>query len=101
MIQNDQIDAVEDVTLAVDAAHGVLANDTSANGPLTVVAGWQRTTAGGQIAFASDGSYQYVSAPGFSGTDSVQYAALDASSNAATGTLTIAVAAAAGLPFVS
>ena len=103
MIQNDQINAVEESTLEVDAADGVLANDTiTSNGPLTVVEGLYRTTGGGQIYFSSDGSYDYVSAAGFSGTDSVQYTALDNSSNVAgTATLTIDVAASALQPFVS
>ena len=102
MIQNDQVNATEESTLEVDAADGVLANDTSPNGPLTVVEGLYRTTGGGQIYFFSDGSYDYVSAPGFSGTDTVQYTALDNSSNVAgTAMLTIDVAATALLPFVS
>ncbi|HEY5064285.1 MAG TPA: Ig-like domain-containing protein, partial [Xanthobacteraceae bacterium] len=103
MIQNDQINAVEESTLEVDAADGVLANDTiTSNGPLTVVEGLYRTTGGGQIYFSPDGSYDYVSAAGFSGTDSVQYTALDNSSNVAgTATLTIDVAASALQPFVS
>ena len=51
MIQNDQVNATEESTLEVDAADGVLANDTSPNGPLTVVEGLYRTTGGGQIYF--------------------------------------------------
>jgi hypothetical protein len=102
MIQNDQINAVEGTALEVDAADGVLANDTTVNGPLTVVAGWYQTTGGGQIYFFSDGSYDYVSAAGFSGTDTVQYTAIDASSDlAGAATLSIDVAPTALLPFVS
>jgi len=102
MINDDQIDATEEIALEVDAADGVLANDTSSNGPLTVVEGWYRTSGGGQIYFFADGSYDYVSAAGFSGTDTVQYTALDASNAVAgSGTLTIDVAATADLPFVS
>src|ERR1044072_3887801 len=73
VIRDDHIAAVQDTTLLVDTAHGVLANDP-ASGTLTVVDGFHRTTAGGQIAFSFDGSgaYTYISAPGFSGTDSVQ-----------------------------
>jgi hypothetical protein len=102
MIQNDQVNAVEESTLEVDAADGVLANDTAPNGPLSLVEGLYRTTGGGQIYFFSDGSYDYVSAAGFSGTDTVQYTAFDSSNNVAgTATLTIDVAASAPLPFVS
>ena len=102
MIQNDQINAVEGSTLEVDAADGVLANDTAANEPLTVLGGWYQTSGGGQIYFFSDGSYDYVSAAGFSGTDTVQYTAIDSSSYlAGTATLSINVAATALLPYVS
>ena len=102
MIQNDEINAVEETTLEVDAADGVLANDTAPNGPLSLVEGFYRTTGGGQIYFFSDGSYDYVSAAGFSGTDTVQYTAYDSNNNVAgTATLTINVAATAPLPFVS
>ena len=103
-IVNDQIDAVEDTTLQVDAADGVLANDSAPNGPLSVAedADLIRTAAGGQITFEADGSYKYVSAAGFSGTDSVQYTVLDSSDNVVgTGTLTINLAATAHVPFVS
>jgi hypothetical protein len=71
-------------------------------GPLSVVEGLYRTTGGGQIYFFSDGSYFYISAAGFSGTDSVEFTAVDSSNAVAgTGTLTINVAATALLPFVS
>ena len=102
MIQNDQVNAVEESTLEVDAADGVLANDTAPNGPLSLVEGLYRTTGGGQIYFFSDGSYDYVSAPGYSGADTVQYTAFDSNNNVAgTATLTIDVTASAPLPFVS
>jgi hypothetical protein len=97
-ILNDNNTTVEDTKLEVDAAHGVLANDT---GQVEVVEGWQRTTQGGQVYFNPDGSYLYVAAAGFSGTDSVTYTALDASDNESTGTLTIDVTAAAHAPFVT
>jgi hypothetical protein len=103
-IVNDQINAVEDTSLVVNAAQGVLANDTAPNGPLTVAdpGDLTRTTAGGQVFFDSDGSYVYVSAPGFSGTDSAPYTVLDSSDTiVGTGTLTIDVAAIAHAPFVS
>jgi hypothetical protein len=71
-------------------------------GPLSVVEGLYRTTGGGQIYFFSDGSYFYISAAGFSGTDSVEFTAVDSSNAVAgIGTLTIDVAATALLPFVS
>jgi hypothetical protein len=94
--QNEQINAVQDTAVFVDAAHGVLANDPGATLVLPLVQ-LLRTTAGGQIYFDTDGSYTYISAPGFSGTDTVQYT----TDNAGTGTLTLNVEATALVPFVS
>jgi hypothetical protein len=96
MAQNEQINAIQDTALIVDAAHGVLANDPGATLVLPLVQ-LLRTSAGGQIYFDTDGSYKYISAPGFSGTDTVQYT----TDNAGAGTLTINVAATALVPFVS
>lgn len=96
MAQNEEIDAVQDTTLVVDAVDGVLANDPGASLDLPQVQ-LLRTSAGGQIYFETDGSYTYISAPGFSGTDTVEYT----TESAGTGTLTIHVTATALLPFVS
>lgn len=101
VIHNDQIDAVQDTALEVDAAHGVLANDTAGT-QLLAAEGYHRTAAGGQIYFTADGGYTYISAPGFVGADSVQYTARDNLGDVVgTGTLTLNVAATALLPFVS
>ena len=102
-IVNDQIDAVEDTTLQVDAADGVLANDSAPNGPLSVAedADLIRTAAGGKITFEAHAE-EDASAAGFSGTDSVQYTVLDSSDTlVGTGALTIDVAATAHAPVVS
>jgi Ca2+-binding RTX toxin-like protein len=96
MAQNEQINVVQDTTVVVDAVDGVLANDAGATLVLPLVQ-LLRTSAGGQIYFDADGSYTYISAPGFSGTDTVQYE----TDNAGTGTLSINVTATALLPFVS
>src|SRR5688572_8402724 len=86
MAENEQINSVQDTSLFVDAANGVLANDPGATLVLPEVR-LLKTSAGGQIYFDDDGSYKYISAPGFSGTDTVQYT----TDNAGTGTLTINV----------
>jgi hypothetical protein len=96
MAQNEQINAIQDTPLQADAAHGVLANDPGSTLVLPLVQ-LLRTSGGGQIYFDTDGSYKYISAPGFSGVDTVQYT----TDNAGTGTLTINVAATALVPFVS
>jgi Ca2+-binding RTX toxin-like protein len=96
MAENEQIDAIQDTTLVVGDDEGVLANDPGETLDLPQVQ-LLRTSEGGQIYFDTDGSYTYISAPGFSGTDTVEYT----TENAGAGTLTINVTATALLPFVS
>ncbi|MDX6439245.1 MAG: large repetitive protein [Gaiellaceae bacterium] len=70
----------EDVTLARPAP-GVLANDTDANGdPLT--ADLVQGPAHGTLTLALNGSFEYVPAPNFNGTDEFTYRAIDPSGNA-------------------
>lgn len=75
-------------TLVVDAAGGVLANDTDADGPLNVevVNGPQH----GTLTLNADGSFTYVPNAGFHGVDSFSYEANDGlDSDVATVTLTV------------
>lgn len=78
-----------DTTLTVDAAHGVLANDT-----LGVPAGAIQSNtnpAHGTLTFhSSDGSFTYVPTAGFTGSDSFTYT-LGNTGGTATGTVTITV----------
>jgi ELWxxDGT repeat protein/VCBS repeat-containing protein len=70
--------ASEDVTLVVDAAAGVLANDLDPEGdPLTamLVTG----PANGALALAADGSFSYAPDANFSGNDGFSYRASDPS----------------------
>lgn len=61
-------------TLAVDAAHGVLAND--AGGPLQLVG---HTDPGhGSLTLNPDGSFNYVPQAGFTGTDTFTYTVANA-----------------------
>ncbi len=63
-------------TLAPNAANGVLANDSNADGnPLTaqLVSG----PANGQLTLNADGSFSYMPNSGFVGTDSFSYAVTD------------------------
>ncbi|MEX2174254.1 MAG: Ig-like domain-containing protein [Pirellulaceae bacterium] len=67
----------EDLPLTVDAASGVLANDTDADGEAltaTVVTG----PASGTLVLNSDGSFSYTPNADFSGSDSFTYTAGDA-----------------------
>jgi hypothetical protein len=85
----DSFQAIGNVTIPV-AAPGVLANDTDAETPggLSVVPGTVATTNGGTATLAADGSFTYLSAPGYVGTDSFNYTVTDGSLTA-TGTVTM------------
>jgi hypothetical protein len=62
--------------LVVNAANGVLANDTDLeNDPLT--AQWLNAPAHGRLSFEDDGSFIYVPDRGFFGQDSFTYFAMD------------------------
>ncbi len=66
-------------------------NDTDVDGDtLSVVAGTFTTTEGGTLILASDGSYTYTPASGFTGTDTVDYTLTDGNLTD-TGTLSIEV----------
>ncbi len=90
---NDAYSLVENTTLTV-AAPGVLANDVSPTGrPLaaTVVT----NPADGSLTFNSNGSFTYVPASGFVGTDSFTYHDSDGNNTSNTTTVTINVTPAA------
>jgi VCBS repeat-containing protein len=77
----------QDSVLSVGAA-GVLGNDTDIDStPLTAVLG--ATTTQGSLSLASDGSFIYTPAPGFSGTDSFTYIASDGSLQSAVTQVTL------------
>jgi VCBS repeat-containing protein len=66
----------EDVALAVDAAHGVLANDTDLNGDalsVTLVSG----PAHGTLQLHADGSFEYLGDANYNGADGFSYVATD------------------------
>jgi len=78
-------------TLTVDATHGVLANDSDADGdPLTaqLVGGG---TAFGNLMLNSNGSFVYVPDVGYSGDDHFVYQAYDGVSTSSPVTVTITV----------
>uniref|UniRef100_UPI0035664008 DUF4347 domain-containing protein n=1 Tax=Psychromonas sp. TaxID=1884585 RepID=UPI0035664008 len=75
-------------------------NDTDPDGDsLTVVAGTFATTQGGSLELAADGSYTYMPAGNFTGTDSVDYTVTDGSLSD-TGMLTITVNAVNDAPVI-
>ena len=96
---NDAYATTVGSTLTVDAAHGVLANDTSVNFPALTVTP-QTTSAGllgGTLTLAADGSFTYqpnlLSLLG--GVDQFTYTVTDGNGQTATGTITITVSLAA------
>jgi len=81
---------LHDTTLSVDAATGVLANDSDLDQDAmtaTLVTG----VSNGTLTFHSDGSFDYAPNPGFVGTDFFSYKAADglSASTATTVTLTV------------
>jgi VCBS repeat-containing protein len=66
----------EDVALAVDAAHGVLANDSDINGD-TLSALLVSGPAHGTLALHADGSFEYHANANYNGADSFSYTASD------------------------
>ncbi|MBF4467754.1 cadherin-like domain-containing protein, partial [Flavobacterium sp. LC2016-12] len=86
---DDTITAIED-TLFTSTVN-LTANDTDVDlDALTVVAGTFTTTQGGTLTLAADGSYTYMPAANFHGTDTVNYTVSDGTLTDI-GTLTITV----------
>jgi hypothetical protein len=87
----DTFQAIGNVTIPVSAP-GVLANDTDTETPsgLSVVPGTVATANGGTATLAADGSFTYLTAAGFTGTDSFSYTVTDGSLTS-TSTVTMSV----------
>ena len=63
-------------TLVVDAAAGLLANDSDADGDALSIESFQPAT-NGNLILNADGSFSYTPNAGFSGTETLQYIASD------------------------
>ncbi len=89
--QNDSYSVIAENVLTVNAAQGVLANDSlqGATGTLTTIL--HSVPANGALKFSADGSFSYTPNTGFSGTDSFVYRATNGTlvSNYATVTITV------------
>ncbi len=82
----------EDQVLTVNAANGVLNNDTDPDGDPLVVSNFSSTTVmGGTIALSADGSFTYTPPAGFIGTDYIVYEASDPLGEGDTGLISIEV----------
>ncbi len=86
----DSYSTTEDGVLTVDAADGVLANDTDEDGDI-LTASLVDEPAHGTVALAEDGSFVYTPEAGFSGEDSFTYVTSDGQAESATTLVAIAV----------
>ena len=87
---NDSYNTDEDTALTVNAASGVLANDSDADGPALTVS-LDQDVSNGSLTLNSDGSFSYTPDANFSGTDGFSYIASDGYLTA-TATVTITIA---------
>ncbi|MEL7207866.1 MAG: Ig-like domain-containing protein, partial [Actinomycetota bacterium] len=91
---DDAYDAVEDTTLVVSAAQGVLDNDSDGDGdPLTVSPTLIDEPDKGVVSVAGDGSFQYTPDPDENGLDSFTYEVDDGTGRSDQATVTLTVAA--------
>lgn len=86
---NDRYSVLQDHPLNVSAP-GVLANDTDPNG-LLLTATLGTLPSHGTLVLNPDGSFTYIPNPGFYGTDSFTYTAVDLFTGSRTGTVSITV----------
>lgn len=84
---NDSYTTTQDTPLTVDAAHGLLANDSDPDGNAPKIGSSSGINPGSKFALNLDGSFVYTPAVGFVGTETFTYQASDgqALSNPATG----------------
>jgi VCBS repeat-containing protein len=89
----DAYNALGNVQAGIPAT-GVLGNDTDVDDPaanLSVQPATIGSTNGGTVVLSADGSFTYVSAPGYNGSDSFSYTVRDVAGATATGTVTMTV----------
>ena len=87
---DDEYETDEDVTLVVDAENGVLANDTDADSEI-LFAILVSQPGHGAVDLSADGSFTYVPAANFFGTDTFTYRASDGAQTSNVATVTIVV----------
>ena len=89
---DDTYVGLEDRVLTVDAARGVLGNDSAPDGGLRAIAVTAQTAGGGTAVIAVDGSFVYTPAPNFFGTDTFSYTIRDRDNDRDTGRVSITIA---------
>ncbi len=93
---DDSYTGTEDTPLVVDAASGVLSNDSDVDSTLTAVVVQQ--PAFGSIALANDGSFTYTPSADFAGVDFFTYGASDGTASAPASLVTVDVTPANDAP---
>jgi LPXTG-motif cell wall-anchored protein len=89
----DSYDATEDTSLVIDAANGVLDNDTDADlDSLTANTPEVSGPSNGSLTLNADGSFTYTPDADYHGPDSFTYTANDGSADSNTATVNITVA---------
>jgi VCBS repeat-containing protein len=91
-VADEYKDAQEDTTLTVDAANGVLKNDTDANAGDALTASLETDVENGSLTLESDGSFAYAPNKDFQGNDTFTYTASDGTADTEPATVTITVA---------
>jgi len=88
---NDSYSTAEDTSLTVNAASGILANDTDIDGDTLTVGAVVNQPTHGTLTLNPNGSFTYTPNADFNGTDSFTYRAFDGlvNSNVATATITV------------
>ncbi|MGB0632016.1 MAG: cadherin-like domain-containing protein, partial [Alphaproteobacteria bacterium] len=90
----DSYAGVSDTPVVVDAASGVLSNDTDADGDALSVDSFDAVSAnGGAVSMSADGSFTYTPAAGYTGTDTFTYTVTDGNSANHTQTVSVNVSA--------
>jgi hypothetical protein len=91
-VSSDAYNTTRNQTLTVNAALGVLANDSDSDGD-TLAAILLSGTSHGSLGFQTDGSFTYTPANNFTGSDSFTYQATDGKSTSSVATVTLTVTA--------
>jgi Ca2+-binding RTX toxin-like protein len=88
---NDSYTTGQNTPLTIDAAHGLLANDSDPDGDALQLGPLAGVSPGTQVAVNPNGSFTYSPAPGFVGADTFTYQVSDGQqlSNAASVTITV------------
>ncbi len=93
----DSYAGLSDIAVVMDAASGVLSNDTDADGDGLSVDSYDAVSVnGGTVSMNADGSFTYTPAAGYTGTDTFAYTVTDG--NNATDTQTVSVSVTATPP---